>query len=112
MNLLGRATNRMWDPFDRVWNHLIGLCDKISQDYYHERDEREDGFYLNPASWEDVLQRIQEADEAHMEKEEVDDTNEVLTMNILRGLLTSETMILDPTRTTSMLSTMIYTPPS
>jgi len=33
-----------------------------------------------------------------MKKEEVDETNEVLTRSLLRGLLTSEIMILDPHR--------------
>ena len=44
INLLGKATERMWDPFDGVQSHLAGLHDKMSQEYYHERDEQEDGF--------------------------------------------------------------------
>jgi len=64
MDLPGKAAERMWDPFDRVRNHLVGLKDKMSQEYYHECDEREDGFYLNPIRWEHILQRMQEAKDA------------------------------------------------
>eukprot|EP01018_Ginkgo_biloba_P037491 Gb_41482 [translate_table: standard] len=92
--------------------HLTGLRDKVSQDYYHQPDEQEDRFYLSPASWEDVLQRIQEADDARMEEEEAEETDEVLTRSLLRGFLTTETMIPDPTGTTTVPSTSIDTPHS
>lgn len=39
MNLPGKFIDRMWDPFDRVQSHLVGLHDKMSQEYYHEHDE-------------------------------------------------------------------------
>jgi len=46
-----------------------------------------------------------------MEKEKTDETDEVLTRSLLRGIPTSETMIPDPTRTTTVPSTLIDTPP-
>eukprot|EP01018_Ginkgo_biloba_P030876 Gb_15319 [translate_table: standard] len=96
MDLPGRVAMRRWDPFDRVRGHLASLKDKMSQEYYHEKDEQEDRFYLNPSSWEYVLQRMQEADDAYREREDADDTEEALTRNILKGLSTKDAMILDP----------------
>eukprot|EP01018_Ginkgo_biloba_P026737 Gb_40099 [translate_table: standard] len=53
-----------------------------------------------------------EADDARREKEDADDTEEVLTMNILRGLSTGETLIPDPTGASPVPPAVIHTPPS
>eukprot|EP01018_Ginkgo_biloba_P021815 Gb_33590 [translate_table: standard] len=110
MDLPGKAAGRMWDPFNRVRNHLAGLKDKMSQEYHHERDEREDGFYLNPISWEHVLQRMQEADDTRREREDADDTEEALTRNILRGLPTRDALIPDLPEATPVPPPVIHTP--
>ena len=55
MDLPGKDTNRIWDPFDKVRQHLMSLRDKASQDYYHHPKEREDRFYSSPTSLEDDL---------------------------------------------------------
>eukprot|EP01018_Ginkgo_biloba_P007398 Gb_14174 [translate_table: standard] len=112
MDLPGKTTSRMLDPFDRVQQHLTGLRDKVSQEYYHQADEQEDRFYLNLASWEDVLQRIQEADDARMEEEEAEETDEMLTRSLLRELPTNIAIVPDPTETTPGPSTSATTPRS
>lgn len=50
--------------------------------------------------------------DARMEEEEVEETDEVLTRSLLRGLPTNETMIPDPTGTTTGPSTLAATPQS
>jgi len=82
----------------------------MNQKYYHEHDEREDGFYLNPTSWEHILQRMQEVDDARQEKEDVDDIDEVLTMNILRGPPNRDALIPDLPEATLVPPPMIHTP--
>eukprot|EP01018_Ginkgo_biloba_P005475 Gb_18082 [translate_table: standard] len=53
---------------------------------------------------------LPEVDDACMEEEEVEEIDEVLTRSLLRGIPTNETMILDPTKTTTDPSTSTDTP--